>query len=130
MGLLEQTAAADLRSILEDETAFGRRVLVTAPNGASAELVGLVNDISQTIDPETGMLVSGRSSTLTISLVSIRAAGLPEPRAVQERGLDPWTVELLDGEFEQRHFVINSVRPDRSFGGGGGAVTCFLGVLV
>lgn len=129
MGLLAQ-AAADLVSILEDvDGGFGTRVLLTSPSGASAELVGLMNDISQVIDPETGLLVSGRSSTLTLPLESIRAAGLPEPRVVQERATDPWIVELLDGDVDQRRFVISGVRPDRSFGGGRGAITCFLGIL-
>lgn len=129
MGLLDQIAASDLRSILEDASGFGRRVIVTAPGGVSAELVGRINDISQVIDPETGMVVSGRSSTLTVALASLRDVGLSEPRAVQESGVEPWTVELLDGQPGQRNFVISGVRPDRSYGGGDGAITCFLSAI-
>jgi hypothetical protein len=129
MGLLAQ-AATDLVSILEDvDGGFGTRVIVTSPTGVSAELVGFLNDISQTIDPETGLVVTGRSVSLTLPLASIRAGGLPEPRACQEPGVEPWTVEVIDAEPEQRNFIISGVRPDRSFGGGAGAITCFLGVL-
>ena len=130
MGLLDQQAAADLRSILEDASAFGRRVIVATPAGVSAELVGRVNDISQTIDPETGLTVSGRTATLTLALASLREAGLPEPRVCQDPDVEPWTVELLDADPGQRNFVISGVRPDRSYGGGDGAITCFLSALV
>lgn len=129
MGLLDQIAAADLRTILEDASGFGRPVIVASPGGVSARLVGRVNDISQSIDPETGLLVSGRTVTLTLALASLREAGLPEPRACQEPGVEPWTVELLDAEPGQRNFVISAVRPDRSYGGGEGAITCFLSTL-
>ena len=129
MGLCEE-AATDLVSILEDvDGGFGRRCIVAAPDGSSAPLAGRFNDVAQSIDPDTGLVVSGRTVTLTLPLASIKAAGLSEPRAEREPGVEPWTVEFLDAAPGQRTFVISDVQPDRSYGGGAGAITCHLSIL-
>ena len=67
MGLRDQ-AFTDLKTIIRDDDAFGYPITVIEPGGTSHDLVGLSNEISAVIDPDTGQLVSGRVVTVSISI--------------------------------------------------------------
>lgn len=116
---LRLLAEQDFGRILEDEAAgFGWPVVLTSPDGVSAPLRGLTNDISVAVDPDTGELISGRSATVTIRIAKIRAAGFKEnPRGVSSRSSKPWTVLFKDINGVPIVFKVMRTNPDRTIGG-------------
>ena len=95
MGLREQVEA-DLAAILEDAAGgFGSTIQLTDPDGVTAELVGLSNDIAAAVDPETGALVAGRSVEVLLRISSIISAGLALPSVTTDpRNVKPWKVRF------------------------------------
>jgi hypothetical protein len=128
VGLREQ-AAADLKLILEDSAAgFGWPITVTSPNGTdTAELTGYSNDIAQAIDPETGMLVSGRVASVVLSIGTLEDAGFTEvPRGTAESSGRPWVIEFADINGAPHRFKVREARRDRALG----CVVCILENIV
>jgi hypothetical protein len=122
VGLREQ-AAADNRAILEDSAAgFGWPITVTDPNGNTAARIGFSNDIAQAIDADTGMLVSGRSVSCTLSIASLVAVGLGVPQGIAESNSRPWVIEFSDVGGRPYRMKVRESRPDRSLG----CVLCIL----
>ena len=123
MGLREQ-AALDLQAITEDaDSGFGWALRITPPGGpAAVPVVGLSNDISTTIDPETGQAVTGRSASVAIALSSLTAAGLEVPKGIHERAAKPWVIAFDDVTGEEHFFKVLEARPDRAIG----VVVCIL----
>ena len=120
---LRDQAAADLRVILEDSVGgFGWPITVTSPEGVTASLVGFSNDIAQTIDPETGIAVSGRSASIALAIASLTAAGLGLPRSIADGARYPWRVTFNDIGGTSHTFKVSEAMPDRAIG----AVTCTL----
>lgn len=123
MGLREQ-AAADARAIVGDTaTGFGWPVTVRNPDGVEAELSGLTNDIHQTIDPDTGMPVSGRVASVVLSLAdlgSIEDLGIPV--GISDGARKPWIVMWTDLQGVDQTFKVRETRPDRS----AGLIVCLL----
>ena len=123
MGLRDQVVA-DVRTILEDAAAgFGEPILVTDPHGNSATLTGFAKDIAQAIDPDTGMLVSGRVVTCAFAMASLTAAGFADlPQGVAEPGRQKWRVELTDARGNVYRLAVREARPNRHVG----VVVCIL----
>ncbi len=120
---LRDRAAADARAILEDSAGgFGRTITVTAPDGTTAELTGFSNDISQVIDPETGIAVAGRLASVALPIAALVDAGLGMPRAVADSARKPWRVSFADTGGTVHTFKVREAMPDRSLG----IVTCTL----
>lgn len=116
MGLREQ-AAADLQTILEDSAAgFGRAITVTNPAGVTADLTGFSTDVFQGIDPETGVMVSGRIASVALPIAALIAAGLGMPRGVSDETSDPWVVEFDDLRDVSHRFKVSEAYPDRALG--------------
>jgi hypothetical protein len=123
MGLREQ-AAADARAILEDAAAgFGWPITVRDPEQRTAELVGFSNDIHQTIDPQTGMVVSGRLASVALSVAALTEAGFTTlPKSVAETSRFPWVVRFNDLSGRRHTFKVREANPDRGLG----IITCTL----
>jgi len=122
MGLREQ-AAADLKTILEDSAAgFGWPITVTDPAGTEAALVGYSTDISELVDPGTGLAVSGRHASIALALASLTAAGLGMPSGVANQHAKPWLVAFDDVAGNAHTFKVSESRPDRAIG----VVVCIL----
>jgi hypothetical protein len=119
---LRELAAADLKLILEDTEAFGWPITVTSPAGVTAALVGYSNDIALTIDPETGIAVSGRSASVALAMASLTAAGLGLPRAIADVNSAPWLVTFNDIGGAAHTFKVSESHPDRAIG----CITCTL----
>lgn len=117
---LRAIAAADLRTIVENLDDFGWPVIVEKPGGLSAALVGLSTDIAQTIDPQTGQAVSGRTASVTFAMASLLAAFSELPRGVSEGA--PWVVVFLDIAGAAHTFKVLEALPDRALG----CVVCLL----
>lgn len=122
MGLWE-IAAADNASILQDSRGgFARPVTLQNPAGQTASLNALCNDISNTIDPETGAVVAGRYATVTFSWAALEKAGLGDPVAITSGR--PWRVSFRGADGELKTFMVNDVPSDDL-----GTVTCRLKLL-
>jgi len=123
MGLRE-LAEQDLGVIIEDRArGFGWPISLTDPDGLTDDtLVGLSNDIAQTIDPDTGELVSGRLASVALRISSLYAAGFSLPRGVADTALKPWIVKFNDINGRPYVFIVRQSNPDH----GAGVVVCIL----
>lgn len=119
-------AESRLRRIHNDTGRFGWPFTLTDPNGVSKSLNGLSNDISAVYDPDTGMIVSGRSASISICIEDIKDAGFDNiPWGVADTTSKPWTVVINRVNYEGFKFKISKTMPDYSAGN----VICILEVL-
>ena len=119
MGLRAQSEA-DLAESMEDEDDFGWPITVTDPNGVSQSLIGLSTDIMQVIDPDTGMVLSGRTASVALRISSLVFSSLPE--AVANSAAKPWRVDFEDINGNPYYFKVKESNPDRAIG----IVVCIL----
>ena len=119
---LRDQAAADLRTILEDVDGFGWPITVTDPAGTTAALTGFSSDIGETIDPDTGLAVSGRRASVAIPIAALTDAGLGIPRGVHDSSTGAWRVSFDDSAGNTHTLKVSGAFPDRAIG----AVTCWL----
>ncbi len=121
MGLMDQ-AAADLASILSDDVGgFAIPITVIAPNDNTATIKGVAADIGHKIDPETGMMVVGRSAHVTLPIALLRAAGLKNPVGVADDDRHPWRVSFTLPTGAKQTFKVSKSAPDKL-----GALVCYL----
>jgi hypothetical protein len=113
---LRVQAEADLGSILENTNEFGMAVTLTSPSGQSLSMTGLSNDISMTIDPETGQLVGGRYVNIALRLSTIHNAGLETPRGIEAKTQKPWRALVTGIDGVQTLFKVVRSYPDRAIG--------------
>jgi hypothetical protein len=111
---LRAQAATDLQAILEGEDSWP--ITVTDPSGTTAALTCLSTDIGLTIDPETGVAVSGRHAEAAIALATLDAAGLGIPRGIADTSGKPWIVTFDDILGTPHTFKVRSTLPDRALG--------------
>lgn len=120
---LRDLAEQDLGGILEDaDSGFGWPITLTNPAGLTAPLVGFSDDISQAVDPDTGLIVSSRMASVALRLSSLYAAGFAMPRGVTSRDSLPWVVTFDDINGVPYTFKIRETAPDRTLG----LVVCML----
>ncbi len=113
---LWETRNSDAKAIVEDGSAFARSITVTNPAGVSATLLGQVRDIAAQISPETGAVVSGRTASVTLSLVSLAALGLTLPKNIPDKTSKPWVVQFPDAMGLIHVFKVSETLPDVTFG--------------
>jgi hypothetical protein len=113
---LRAQAERDLATIVEDEDGFGWPITVTNPDGSSAALVGLSNDVAYALDPETGQAVSGRTASVALRIGALTAAGLGIPVNVSETTRFPWIVQFNDINGNPHVFKVIESQPDRAIG--------------
>ena len=113
MGLREQ-ARQDAHAILNDPAGFSWPVSVVNPEGAILALRGLSNDVEQTIDPDTGLAVSGRRASVALHLDDVEAFGMPI--GVQDPASKPWVVRFDDILCHAHEFKVRKAYPDRTLG--------------
>ena len=123
---LADEAAKDLRTILNDCTGgFSSFVTLVSPDGRKEGVYGIVNDISQVIDPETGQLVNARLSTITIALADLYAINYDIPYGVADTRQKPWLVIVKSTcATKETTFKVTRSDPDRSLP----QLTCMLEV--
>lgn len=121
---LRELAEMDLGVILEDgATGFGWPITLTDPAGLSNDaLVGFSDDISQTIDPDTGELVAGRLASVVLRISTLLVAGFSVPRGVPDQASKPWVVTFNDINGTAHTFKVRQANPDRALG----IVSCIL----
>ena len=109
--------ARDARKILESDTLGpSHEIKLTSPSGVSETFKGWSNDISSQIDPDTGMMVAGRTSTVAISRVSLAEKGMPDPTGISDARTKPWQVEFFDVLGQAYKFKVSRQLPDRGIG--------------
>lgn len=114
---LRDIAESDLGIVLEDSTTgFGWPIQVTDPNGLSKPLIGQSDDISQIIDPDTGVAVSGRLATVVLRISSLTTAGLGLPKGIADSTSKPWIIEFDDINGNPFKFKVSQSNPDRALG--------------
>lgn len=128
---LRELAEQDLSIILEDNiNGFGWNITLINPNGISSDdlipsgLTGYSTDISQVIDPETGMTVSGRGASVSIRISTLILAGMELPRGIADTNSKPWLVKFNDINSNSFTFKVEQSNPDRALG----IVTLLLGL--
>lgn len=122
---IRQLAEIDLGVTLEDSVSgFGWAVTLTNPQGVSVNLTGQAHDISQMIDPETGVAISGRSAAFVLRRSSVIASGVGEPCGVPDGSTLPWLVAFSDINGSPHVFKVEDAEPDRVLG----TFTLMLGV--
>jgi hypothetical protein len=121
---LRDLVEQDLGAILEDSaTGFGWPISLTDPDGLTDEtLVGFSDDIAQSIDPDTGELVSGRLASVALRISTLHAAGFSLPRGVADTSKKPWVVKFNDINGRPHVFIVRQANPDRA----AGVVVCIL----
>lgn len=114
---LRTLAESDLKTIVNDQSGgFGWLATITDPNENSVELSVLSNDVSLSIDPETGQLVSSRIATVSVVLSDLIEAGLSIPRNISDSSLKPWVVAFNDINGNPHTFKVKESNPDRALG--------------
>jgi hypothetical protein len=104
-------AAIHAKAFLEDSASgFGWPLALTSPAGVELALTGYPADVSETVDPETGVAVSGRRSSVSVSLLSLSEL----PVGVTERSRRPWLVTMADATGDVATWKVVDVRPDRT----------------
>ena len=120
---LRNVAEADLAIILEDDMCgFAWPINITDPLGQSADLKGQSGDISQTIDPETGVLISGQLAHVTLRITTLEGLGFEIPRGVAAESVKPWVIRFDDIAGAPRVYKVQESNPDFTLG----IVVCLL----
>ena len=121
---LRDVAEADSKAILEDSlTGFGYPITVTSPDEVAASLTGFSNDISFSIDPDTGVAVSTRTASVALNISSLISAGFATlPKGIQDDKSKPWLVQFNDVDGDPFTFKVQEGHPDRGLG----IITCTL----
>lgn len=110
---LHQLAEADLAFTLEGD---GQTVTLTNPEGVSAQLKAISNDISLIIDPDTGVPVSGRNANVAFRVSSLRAVGFELPKGIEDGATVPWLVQYVTVIGDTITTKVMASNPDRSIG--------------
>lgn len=120
---LLQQAETDLGAILGDGPGGdGLPITIIDPDGNTDVFNGLCTDISQIIDPDTGIAISGRSATISIRISLLIAAGFDIPVGIADAKGKPWVVEFENVNGVVYKFKVSQSNPDRTIG----LVTCLL----
>ncbi len=72
--------------MLEDASiGFGHPLTITNPEGDTNKFIGCINDISQNIGPDTGLLISGRSLSITLRISTLSNRGFSLPKRISKK---------------------------------------------
>jgi hypothetical protein len=113
---LRDLAAADAKAIIEDDVGgFATTVTLTSPDNETAEVKATVADIGQSIDPNTGLAVSGRKATAAFSKATLLQLGF-DIRGTSDGARRPWVVVYTDVVGCERNYKVNEVLPDSELG--------------
>jgi hypothetical protein len=107
-------AAATVREILNDvDNGFAVPITVTTPDGETAVINGFQRDVGLTIDPETGLSVSGRAASVTLPTADLTAAGFSLPENIPENDRRPWRVTWTPPNGAAQTMKVTATTPDK-----------------
>lgn len=113
---LRDTAAADAIEIIQDLNDGGDEISITSPAAASEDFLALTTDIAFSIDPETGMTVTGRQCTATVPISDLIAAGFAAIEGVADADAKPWVLQMTDSNGVTGTFKVAKTAPDNTLG--------------
>ncbi len=119
---LRQIVRDDIRKILADVDGPQWPITVIDPDGVTADLKGLSNDIGQVIDADLGVVVSGRSASVSLSILDLSDEGLGIPEGIADSTKKPWIIKFDDIAGNPYTFKVSESMPDRTVG----LVVCLL----
>ena len=106
VGELRRQAQLDLAMTIQGE--FGQTIKISKPDGSEfKDFIGNSNDIHVALDPDTGLMISGRSCQAVFLLKEILDHFGELPNSL-------WKVEFL--EISPNKFAIKDVMPDHAMG--------------
>ena len=104
-------------TLKDSEFGFGTVITLTDPDLLSADVTGRANDIFLSIDPDTGVAVSGRSATIAVDMKELEDKGFSSLPANQtDKTKKPWIVEYTDQLGKDYAFKVLEGNPDRTLG--------------
>ena len=104
-------------TLKDSEFGFGTVITLTDPDLLSADVTGRANDIFLSIDPDTGVAVSGRSATIAVDMKELEDKGFSSLPANQtDKTKKPWIVEYTDQLSKSYTFKVLEGNPDRTLG--------------
>ena len=105
-GDLRVQAQEDLQTTIQEE--FGQTIMISKPDGTEfKDFVGNSNDISIALDPDTGLMITGRTAQAVFVLKEVLDHFGELPKKL-------WKVQFL--ELSPNSFCVKDVRPDSSQG--------------
>ena len=120
---LRLQAESDLAQTLEATLDFGWPVVVTDPSGNSGNLNCQTGDIGLTVDPDTGLPISGRLAHCSMRISTLVSEGFTDlPKGISNTNLKPWLVTFDDINGNTFSYKVKQSMPDRTIG----IVTCIL----
>ncbi len=102
------------RIVENSASGFGRAIRVKTPAGVVLELTGLTRDISDAIDPDTGVNITTRQASAAIRISAFGAHGIPQN--VPENDKRPWSVTFSDADGNPQTYRVIESKPDRTIG--------------
>lgn len=122
MGLRE-LAESHLAITTENRDLGAWDISVKDPADKEESLTGLSTDIAQIIDPDTGMVVSGRMASVALRISTLVSLGFTSlPVGIAESAQKPWVITFDDINGNPYKFKVKKSNPDRAIG----LVTCLL----
>lgn len=106
-------ASALVKIVLNDLTGFAVPIQVTSPIGITVTLRGLAKDIALSIDPETGVAVSGRKASVSLDLDAVQDAFGAVPEGIPDEDDKPWLVTWTPATGSAQTMKIMDVMPDK-----------------
>lgn len=113
---LRTLAEQDMSSIVTNTSEFGREVTIVDPNGVSATLNGITNDIYLGVETDTNVDVAVHQAEVSLSISELAAEGISIPFGEQDENLKPFRITMTDITGEEKTFKIVVAMPDRSIG--------------
>lgn len=114
---LRAQAETDLGALLEAPGDWGNPVAVIDSAGNTADLFGKTTDVGQAIDPQTGVVISGRHAACTLRITSMAVAGLVGlPIAVSDESLLPWRVTFAGPSTPSQQYAVVQTFPNFTVG--------------
>lgn len=114
---LTETAREVLGPIFNDSKTGGDDCTITTPAGVVSDPFKVIgSDIHKFIDPDTGMMVSGRKVHVTLLLEELRDAGLDGIEAVADPSARPWLFTVANAAGEEETFKVSETNPDDTGG--------------
>lgn len=121
----------NLRTVVQNDvqlilgTDFSNAITVTPPSGIDFVVHGFTKDISQSVDPDTGQSVTGRTASVSLPISLVLAEGHGFPQGISDDSQKPWVVSFDNAIGETLTFKVSESMPDRTLG----VVVCFLEVF-
>jgi hypothetical protein len=110
MDLMAQLAD-DLRKFIDD---YGEDITITSPDGVTLPFHGRTQDIFLTVDPGTGMPVSGRQCAVSVHNDALSEVGFSGIKAVASGR--PWVVRWTNSTGVSVVLKVVEVDPDQTLG--------------